>query len=338
MRIALLLYYKRIEIRNEHLVPSKGAIMFLPNHQNALLDALIIAAFGKRKPYFLTRADVFSNPVLRYLFDYFQMIPVYRLRDGRHQLKNNEAVFERCSSLLQKNCSILLFPEANHSLLRRVRPLSKGFTRIVTRALEKEACLDLHLIPIGLNYQNAAGFPDAIAIVYGQPISVQEVLGGSADQPLEAQLKNLVYEKLHKLTSHIPLDADYQEIHATLVKAGVDFLQPSIVNEQIELIQSGKEQAMAAVKEKTPYSIWYFFFHLLNWPVLLPWKWIKKNRIPEPEFQSTYRFAYALLGYPVFYLLLFTGVTLLSGISNGLYVVSLHFIFNLLYVKFSNRT
>lgn len=336
MRVILLLYFKKIEIRNEHLVPDKGAIMFLPNHQNALLDPLIIAAFGKRKPYFLTRSDVFTNPVLRYLFNYFQMIPVYRLRDGRQQLKNNEAVFERCSSLLLKNGSILLFPEANHNLLRRVRPLSKGFTRIVNRALEKEATLDLYLVPTGINYRNAAGFPDAVSIVFGQPISVQEVLRESVELPLDIQLKKLVYEHLQKLTTDIPQDADYTEIHAKLVKAGVDFLQPSKVNEKIGLIRSGREQAISGVKIKTSNSLWNYIFRILNWPVLLPWKWIKKNKIPEPEFVSTYRFVYSLLSYPLFYILLFTGVAVFFGILNGLYVISLHFIYNLVFVKFSN--
>ena len=91
------------------------------------------------------------------------MIPIYRIRDGRESLKNNQAVFDLCSDLLQQKEAILMFPEANHNLKRRVRPLSKGFTRILFNTLLQAPETDIQIVPVGINYKDAVRFPDQVA-------------------------------------------------------------------------------------------------------------------------------------------------------------------------------
>ena len=160
MRAALYCYFGRIRTVGLDGIPKKGPLLFLPNHQNALLDALLIAVKCGRKPYFLTRSDVFSNALFRSLFSFFHMMPVYRLRDGRQTLTKNEEIFQRCSQLLCKGEAVVIFPEANHHLDRRVRPLSKGYTRILFQALELCKDLEILILPVGVNYLRAAEHPD----------------------------------------------------------------------------------------------------------------------------------------------------------------------------------
>ena len=155
--LGLFCYYKRIRVHGLESVPRDKPVLFLSNHQNALMDILLIATRCNRKPWYLTRADVFKSRLFSPLFRFLQMLPVYRIRDGRESLSKNSAIFERCAHLLLANQAILLFPEANHSLLRRVRPLSKGFTRILDNALRKNSRLDIQLVPIGQNYQEPDG-------------------------------------------------------------------------------------------------------------------------------------------------------------------------------------
>ena len=76
MRAALHCYFSRIKTVGLDNIPESGPLMFLPNHQNALLDALLIAVNCRRKPYFLTRSDVFTNALFRSLFSFFHMLPV----------------------------------------------------------------------------------------------------------------------------------------------------------------------------------------------------------------------------------------------------------------------
>lgn len=95
------------------------------------------------------------------------------MRDGIKAVSQNKLVFDRCALLLEKGEALVIFPEANHTLNRRVRPLSKGFTRITFRALEKYPDLDIQWVPGGLNYKNAVHFPDEVAFYYGKAIAAR---------------------------------------------------------------------------------------------------------------------------------------------------------------------
>jgi 1-acyl-sn-glycerol-3-phosphate acyltransferase len=64
LRLGLFFYFKRIDIRNTNTIPKNEAVIFLGNHQNALLDALLIATKNGRFSYFLTRAGVFTKPLV----------------------------------------------------------------------------------------------------------------------------------------------------------------------------------------------------------------------------------------------------------------------------------
>ncbi|MDZ7613592.1 MAG: hypothetical protein U5K51_07775 [Flavobacteriaceae bacterium] len=72
---------------------------------------------------------------------------------------------------LNKKLALLIFAEGSHSLQRKVRPLSKGFTRVVFGALEKNPELEIDIIPVGINYTEPTRFGSSVAIFYGKPIN-----------------------------------------------------------------------------------------------------------------------------------------------------------------------
>ena len=76
-------YFGKIEVHGESQVPASGAVLFTVNHQNAFLDALLIATTNKRYTHFLVRADVFKFSWARRFFRTLNMLPIYRWRDGR---------------------------------------------------------------------------------------------------------------------------------------------------------------------------------------------------------------------------------------------------------------
>ncbi|MCK0190179.1 lysophospholipid acyltransferase family protein [Arenibacter sp. F20364] len=333
MRTALIFYFSKIKIEGLPNVPSGKPIMFLANHQNALLDALLIATHCNRKPYFLTRSDVFKTSVLKIFFEFLQMVPVYRIRDGKDSLKGNNAIFERCSNLLQNGEVILVFPEGNHSLKRRVRPLSKGFTRILFMALESNPSLDIGIIPIGVNYAKAAKFPDKAALYFGKEIKVQEFfhkedLLGSANR-----LKEEVYQRLKKLTTHIEVEEGYSGVLRKLNKANVDYLSPATVNLLLEedtalASKTNVRPRVSAIKYLYKYS-----FVVLNLPVVLLWTYLIKPKVSEPEFMSTSRFMFALIFYPFFYLIMFLGMLAVLNVSVALIICLVHLTLSIVLVK-----
>lgn len=331
IKIALHLYFGKIVVKGLENVPRDVPVLFLPNHQSALLDVLLIAVDCNRKPYFLTRSDVFKGKFLKTVFDFFQMIPIYRIRDGRESLKNNQAVFDSCSELLIKKEAILMFPEANHSLNRRVRPLSKGFTRILFNTLEEAPETDIQIIPVGVNYRDAKSFPDKVALYFGTPISVKEFYNPKDEKKSVDSIKEAVSNRLKNLTTHIEDDDTYEETVRQLDAIGVDYLIPKEVNAALQNLPNS-----ADLTEKNPdvlLELVNVLFKILNFPILFVWRTFAKPKVWEPEFMGTFRFAFALLTYPIYYGLLFTIFALAWNPLVGLVITLGLFMFNWLFAR-----
>ena len=136
--------------------------------------------------------------------------------------------------LLQNKQAILMFPEANHNLMRRVRPLSKGFTRIIFNALDIDPDLDIQLVPVGLNYSDATKFPSKVTLFFGDAISVQNHYDPSDEKIAIDNIKEAISEKLKTLTTHIEDKDTYNETIKVLDAAGVDYLNPQSVNSKLQ--------------------------------------------------------------------------------------------------------
>jgi 1-acyl-sn-glycerol-3-phosphate acyltransferase len=312
VRIGFKFYYKKIDTRYYDEIPKNTPLLFLSNHQNALLDPLLITVKSTRKNFFLTRADVFSNKMVKRILNSLQMLPVYRVRDGIRSITKNNSIFKRCSEILKQDQSIILFPEGNHSLKRTVRPLSKGFTRVVNAYLSNVEGGNLKIIPIGLNYQSPMEYGDRVAIHFGKPIDPVSYLKSNSELDV-LRLKNRVHEELQKLTTHIDDQRDYDTIIKDLKKMRVDFTKPLLVN---EYLSKGHYNGNQVRKNSLFFSILkipVILFHLFPY---LYWKFIFSPRIEEEEFIGTYRYAVSITLAPVF---LIVETILISLIFGGWY-------------------
>lgn len=337
VKTGLHLYFGKIKVSGLETIPKDKPVLFLPNHQSALLDVLLIAVDCNRKPFFLTRSDVFKGKFLNAVFTYFQMIPIYRIRDGRESLKNNQAVFDTCADLLRNNEAILMFPEANHNLKRRVRPLSKGFTRILFNTLEKAPETDIYIVPIGINYRDSVHFPDKVALYFGEPIPVKDSYNATDVKASVERIKAKVSTKLQQLTTHIADEEHYDSILLELDKTGVDYLDPVTVNRKIVNLSKNlvSEDNQRPSKNDVNFSNVLFrgLFILLNLPVLLIWKTVLKPKVWEPEFMGTLRFGFALLVYPIYYILIFAVLAWLFNPLPALITALGLFLFNWAYTR-----
>ncbi len=333
IKAGIYAYHRTVEVHGLEHVPTTKPVLFLPNHQSALLDVLLVAIDCRRKPYFLTRSDVFGKPILNAFFNFLRMVPIYRIRDGRDSLHKNDAIFDTCAALLNRGEAIVMFPEANHNIKRRVRPLSKGFTRVLFRALEENPKLDIQLVPVGLNYKHAEIFPDAVALYYGRPISVLALYDKDDLQKSVGQIKKTVSQRLKELTTHIAPDHEYGAINAYLLQQGADFLNPRATNALVNEWRKTGTGPIAVKPEKAKRHFLYPLFHVLNLPVILLWKLVIKPRVWEPEFTGTLRFATAMGGFLLYFGLIIAVLTWGLGLFWALAVVSGLFLFNWMFVK-----
>lgn len=297
----MFFYFKRIEVHGVENVPKNKPILLLSNHQNALLDALLIATKCGRFSYFLTRAGVFKSTLISKILKSLRMLPVYRIRDGWGNLANNKAIFSSCVELFNKNEAIVIFPEGSHNLKRTVRPLSKGFTRIIFETLDTHPNIDLQLVPVGLNFLNAERFSDSTALYFGNPISAKKFLSDDRNKDVIA-LKTVMQSEISKLTAHIPTE-NYDKTLQKLEKFNVNFLKPEAVNKSIatnfEFYESRKKDSFSVVKK--------IFKLVLIIQLIVPyliWKLIAKPKIKEKEFTSTFRFAIAITIVPLWLLII----------------------------------
>ncbi len=302
LRLCLFFYFKKIEVHGLENIPKNQPVLLLSNHQNALLDALLIATRIQGFAHYLTRAGVFKKQFVSKLLQSLQLIPVYRIRDGYGNLTNNNAIFEIAADLLKANKMVTIFPEGSHNLARRVRPLSKGFTRIIFNVLEKHPDSNLLLVPIGLNFKNAKDCPDSAAIYFGKPLEAKTYLSDNKNESI-VKIKKDVHDAISKLTTHIPVEG-YDETVIKLEQMHVNFLNPESVN---RCITSNFETCEVRPKSQLHW-LRSGLKYLLILNLLIPyaiWKLLAQPKITEVEFTSTFRFAIAATLVP-FYLLIVT--------------------------------
>jgi len=334
----LFFYFKKINVYGTDNIPKKGAVLFVSNHKNALIDPLLIATTTTRNIHFLTRASAFKLKLVKWLLSTVNMLPIYRLRDGKETLAKNNEIFNKCYSVLGKKRSLLIFPEGTHDIKRWVRPLSKGFTRITFGALEHNLNLELKIVPVGLNYTKADEFAESVSIFYGETIHVNPYWNKDDMNNSTTALKKIVSDKMKELTTHIEDQENYDTIMHKL--GDIDFLQPKEVNNLIHEIYTNKSQITnnkikKSYKNIEPLFLWKVLKIIVSLNSIIPLLIYKviEPKIQEIEFVATTKFAIGITAFPIFYILQTLAINYFFGIDIALLYLALSIILILLLAK-----
>ena len=185
------LYFKT-EIVGLEKLPPNTTLIFAPNHQNALMDALgMLSLYPNWQPIFLARADIFKKPLVIKILTFLKIMPVYRIRDGFENLSLNDEIFLKTMDVLNNKNGLIILPEGNHAGFKRLRQLKKGIARIAFQAEDaSNGTLNIHIVPVGLEYSNYVRFHSKFLIRIGQPFEVSKYLD------LYHQNKALAYNAL----------------------------------------------------------------------------------------------------------------------------------------------
>ena len=327
MRLGFAFYFKKILISGTKNIPKNKAILFVANHQNALIDPLLIGAISPRELNFLTRADVFNKPLIKALLSTVNMMPIYRIKDGRSGLSKNEEVFQKCYKILNKNGTILIFPEGNHNIQRRLRILSKGFTRIILGTFENNPDQEIVVIPIGINYTNAKKFASSVHLVFGEPIPVHHEPTENNLNEASSKLKNEVSEAMKKLITHIESSEHHDKIAAAFKEE--EFLHPSKVNEKLHGIDHTHKEIT------TEENQFHFLRPLVMANSVIPimvWKKLSP-KIKEEEFIATWRFTIGITLFPICYMIQAGIIAYFFNGLTGYIYLALSFLIVYLFVK-----
>lgn len=211
------LYYEDICVKNSSNIPENEPVIFTPNHQNALMDALAIIYTAKRQPVFMARADIFKKDITRKILNFLKIIPVYRIRDGVESLSNNDSSFEQAFQVLKNNGAVGIMPEGNHGDQRRLRPLKKGVARLAIQAQELlKGNKSIYIVPVGVDFSTYQGFRGNLLVIYGTPIKIEDFLQEYSENVARGlqSIRNRITEELRAIMIDIDTDAYYEVIYA----------------------------------------------------------------------------------------------------------------------------
>lgn len=205
--------HRKYEVVGKENLKGGDPIIFAPNHQNALNDALVVLFATPFQPVWLARADIFSSKLVAAILHFIKISPVYRIRDGKETLSKNQEVFEMAIRVLKNNRQLALFPEATHSGKRQAIIHKKAVPRIAFMAGEQtEFKLPIKIVPTGIYYSHYYEFDRNVLVNFGPPIYLKDYQKLFEESPLEAtnKLRKDLNDAVLGITFNIPSKDHYE--------------------------------------------------------------------------------------------------------------------------------
>lgn len=175
VRIALRIFFRKIEVTNLEALPKKGPMIVAANHPSTFMDASVVGCFLHQKPRFLVKGSLFKTTFSNWLLTNMRAIPVQRAQDSPDGKVDTSFLFSKCFERLADGDTILIFPEGVSVHGRQLHKIKTGAARI---ALGAEAANDFNLgmkiVTIGLNYSNPRLFRSDLYLTIKEPIEVKD--------------------------------------------------------------------------------------------------------------------------------------------------------------------
>jgi len=305
---ALKFYFCQWQVRQVSPIP-RGPVIFVSNHQNAFLDAVLIACSSVRNPWFLARANVFNKAWAKKVLSWLQMSPVYRFRDGFSTLRKNDEVIDNCVQLLSQHQCILIFGEGNHNDQWFLRPLQKGFARIAIAAEERNNWgLGVNIVPVGIQYESHTEFRSRVLVSFGNPIHVKDIFQShlNAQENLDRLIQK-TSEEIKPLILHID-PHQYESRYAfwrSHRQRKHDLVEQLLIDQKVV-----DEYPTASSPEKSskqeprawwnPIRIYEYINHFIPRFIL---RYLLTNKVKDPQFIGSIKFALGMILVPIFYLI-----------------------------------
>ena len=224
------IYYKKTYQENTEIIPADGTpLLIVSNHQNCMNDPLgLIFSFRDRKPYVITRADVFAvSPIADKFLRSIGLLPAFRLGyEGEGALGKNTATFQVSEKAIIDGKTVIMFPEAGHQDKHWLGTFSFGYTKMAFEAAEMGNFeKDVKILPACNHYSHYFGMRNRILIKFGTPISIQPYYELYKTKPRTAQreVNKLVREQISNLMLDVRDLENYDAIDFIRTTYGIDY-------------------------------------------------------------------------------------------------------------------
>ena len=252
----LKLSYRNVRYVGTENIPQNGAVIYAPNHTNALMDALVILAMDRQPKVFVARADIFKNKTLAKIFRFLKILPIMRMRDGIDEVRKNDETITKAVDVLRDKVPFCIFPEGTHQAKYSSLPLSKGIFRIAFQAQEMMPDIPIWIVPVGIRYGSFFRFRSTVRVQIGDPINVRDFLEEHTEEPLQAQInvaKDMLTERMKQSILYIPDDENYEAMYE--ICAAVSMKQARTVKLSRENANLHELDAFFKANNKTVWAV-----------------------------------------------------------------------------------
>ena len=193
--IALHWFYGDIRVVGLKKIPRDVPLLIAVNHPNALVDSLVVGWLMPRRVVMTAKATLLENPFVAALFRILGVVPLRRasdeIRTREHPTNpaRNSGAFKEMLHVLAGNGAVLIFPEGTSHSNRELAPLKSGLARIALQARDAHIGR-LHIVPIGLLFENKATPGSVVGVRIGDPIDMDLWPAGSDHTALTTEVTN----------------------------------------------------------------------------------------------------------------------------------------------------
>jgi len=182
--IAIHWFYGDIRVVGKERVPAHGPLLIAVNHQNALVDSLIVGWVVPRRVTMTAKATLADNRLIALLFRILHVVPLRRASDEARKpnrspvdrMRNREAFSEIIDSL-RKSGAVLIFPEGKSHNEFGLEPLKTGLARLALQARDDGAINGIRILPLGLVFEDKGTPGTAVGARIGDAIEMDSWSG-----------------------------------------------------------------------------------------------------------------------------------------------------------------
>ena len=217
LRLALRVFFRRIEVRGRGRVPRTGAVVFVVNHPNALVDPVFVLCHAPRRVSFLAKEPLFRMPVIKRLVRALEAIPVYRRHDEGADTSRNRETFALARDLLRRGGTIAICPEGVSHSDTKLRPLKSGAARIAL-GVASDPSIQLKIVPAGLYYTSKATFRSSALLYFGEPLAVGPARLDPEGEPERDDVQELS-ARIERALRDVTLNAEHERALDLIARA-----------------------------------------------------------------------------------------------------------------------
>jgi 1-acyl-sn-glycerol-3-phosphate acyltransferase len=210
VRVATLMFFRRIEVVGGDNLPTSGGGLLVSWHPNGLIDPALIVATCPRPVAFGARHGLFSWPLLGWVLRAVGTVPLYRKQDlpgGDETARRaaNQKSLEAMAQAITSGSFAAIFPEGVSHDAPHLMTLRAGAARLYDVAT-KAAVVGVPMpviVPVGLHYDDKDAFRSSVLVAFHAPIDVSDLYPRRGDARAECPESKLTARIQEALTRAI---------------------------------------------------------------------------------------------------------------------------------------